>query len=88
MNEKRRRKTELYRAVFGTDAGRAVLTDILNDLGFISGLIQNEEDRVLNNYARRLLRKLGIWKGNNIFHLTNAFLDKVPWATDEHFKEE
>jgi hypothetical protein len=85
---KRRRRTEAYRRVFATPAGRIVLTDMLNDLGAISGRIESEEDRVLNNYARTLLKKIGIWKGRNIYHLTDALLKDVPWNTDDHFKEE
>ena len=78
---KEQKLTEAYRTVFNTPYGKAVLTDILNDLGFLSGLIEDEQDRILNNYARTLLRKIGVWQGQNLYYLTDAMLKDIPWAT-------
>ncbi len=56
-------KTEqLYRRVFGTEEGKQVLADILNDCGFFSlEDITKSEDIARLNVGRRILGKMGVW---------------------------
>lgn len=63
-----------YRRVFDTPEGQVVLTDILNELGFFSGELKDEQDMVMHNVATRILRKLGVWRPQNLFGLTEDFL--------------
>lgn len=84
--KKKREKRVLYRQVFTTPQGRAVLTDILNDLGFYN-MHRGEEDVVLTNYARRLLEKVGVWQPQNMYDITDAFLG-IPWDYKEHSEED
>ena len=63
-----------YRRVFDTYEGRIVLTDMLNELGFFSGELENHDDVVRHNAATRILRKLGVWRPQNLWGLTDAFM--------------
>jgi len=49
-----------YRNLFSTTQGRRVLGDMLMELKFFQA-IHTEEDRVLSNYAKRLLYLCGGW---------------------------
>lgn len=56
-------RVKIYRRVFGTDSGKAVLADILNELGFFSDATElTEEDVFRMRMARRLLALCGGWK--------------------------
>jgi hypothetical protein len=60
MRREQQRLCEAYRAVFNTDLGIIVLDDMAKELGFYSNLA-TDEDRVLFNYFRSVLEKLGIF---------------------------
>ena len=63
-----------YRRVFDTPEGRVVLTDMLNELGFFSGELKDHDDVVLHNVATRILRKLGVWRPQNLWVLTEDLM--------------
>jgi hypothetical protein len=48
-----------YRTVFSTKVGRAVLVDILNDLGVFGITTTTGEDVVLRNYGTKLMHIIG-----------------------------
>ena len=66
---------EKYRSIFLTRGGREVLADILNDLGFMVMDVTDPEVVILQNAAKRILEKLGIWQGHNMKNIMNALLD-------------
>ena len=62
-NEEKRNINELYRKVFSSHEGQMVLTDILNDCGYLS--LQDMEDPseiARLNVGRRILGKCGVWE--------------------------
>ena len=72
-NEEKVRET--YRAVFLPRNGREVLADILNDLCFMTMDVTDPEVVILQNAAKRILEKLGIWQDHNMKNIMNALLD-------------
>lgn len=50
--------SQLYRNVFSSNEGKVVLFHMLEELGFHQ-IIQTEEEKVLKNYAMRLLEIVG-----------------------------
>jgi len=66
---------EAYRRVFSTPEGRRVLGHMLVELHFFDEIIESPEEIALSNYARRLLRNTGIWKGINIPGIIDAFFE-------------
>lgn len=70
----------LYQRVFcGRDrsanqAAELMLTDMLNDLHFFDGRLDTPEKYILNNYARKLLFKIGVWQEFNRWDITQALL--------------
>jgi len=49
-----------YHNLFSTAHGKAVLSDMLEELSFFN-TVENEEDRIKSNYAKRLLYLCGGW---------------------------
>ena len=49
---------QLYRNVFSTNEGKVVLFHMLEELGFHQ-IIQTEEERIMKNYAMRLIFLIG-----------------------------
>lgn len=85
-----RDKRILYRQVFASrqnPAGRAVLTDMLNELYFFSSHLENDEQVALNNFARKLLYNIGVWQERNVYDITEAFLG-IPWDYKDQEEEE
>lgn len=66
---------EEYRSVFTSRTGRKVLTHMLAELHFFDEIQLTDEEIILSNYAKRLLNRIGIWKGLNVGEIVNAFLD-------------
>jgi hypothetical protein len=87
MFSKKKEKTVLYRQVFSTPQGRAVLTDMLNDLGFFNMHRESEQDIIRSNYARELLEKIGIWQPRNMYDITDAFMG-IKWDYKDHLQED
>lgn len=56
-------RVKVYRRVFGSEQGKAVLADMLNELGFFSDSTElTNEDLYRMRIARRLLALCGGWK--------------------------
>lgn len=73
--EKARRKALLYRRVFDTPEGHLVLTDILNELRHYAMEETDVATLALQNAAKRILGRLGAWTPENIFELTEQYLN-------------
>jgi len=75
---------EKARLVYDPEAGRVLLTDLLNDLDFFNMDLQTEQDMARQNSARKLLYKLGIWQPHNMRRIVDALMN-MPYAReDEH----
>lgn len=70
-NQKDRIRIGLYRNVLLEGDGPEVLADVLNDLSFMSMHVNEEAQVALNNYARMLLWKCGIWREENIHKIVS-----------------
>lgn len=79
-DKERQKQISLYQQVFNTEAGRLVLTDILNDLQFFSMQTKTPEELALSNYAKTLLYKLGIWEPVNVWDITDTLLSIPAYA--------
>lgn len=66
---------EIARKVYSTPEGRALLTDLLNNLGFFRMDLDNDRDILLENKAKELLYELGIWRPHNVGRIVDALLD-------------
>lgn len=60
---------EKLRKVYGDIDGRTALADLLNDLGLFE----------VDNQAKVILMKLGIWQEHNMMNIVNALMD-MPYA--------
>lgn len=69
---------ETYRHVLLMGDGPAVLADILYDLHFFDAFVESEEEVALNNYARKLLVKLGIWRAEHIDQIVGELSKILP----------
>ena len=69
---------EEYRRTFNSGAGRKVLAHMLAEMHFFDEILATEEERVLANYARKLLNNLGIWNDLTIDELIGAFMQIAP----------
>ncbi len=74
---------EVTRKVYNTPEGRAVLTSLLNDLGFFRLDLSTEQDIEKENQAKILLNKLGIWREHNVFRIVEALLN-MPYTEGEN----
>jgi len=81
QEEADRKRISDFRAVFATEAGRRVLCYLLADMHFFSEIVASEEERVLQNYARRLLAYCGAWRGQNVPRIVDALMG-LPWQTE------
>ena len=72
---------DIARKVYNAPQGRALLTDILNDLKFFDRL-ETEADMVLHNEALTLLSKMGIWQEHNITRIVNALMN-MPYIKEK-----
>ena len=56
-------RVKIYRRVFGSEQGQAVLADLLNELGFFSDRDEiSEEDVWRMRVARQILARCGGWQ--------------------------
>ncbi len=65
-----------FRNLFATPQGSKVLAVILEDLGFYR-FSANDGDRVLNNFAKSLLTRCGLWQGNKNYEIVNALYNTI-----------
>ena len=63
-----------YFTVFSTQAGQAVLSDMMNDL-HVFAEIANDEDMVLSNYGRLVLSKVGVIQGDNTEEIVKMLMN-------------
>ena len=61
-----------FRKVFRGEAGDRVLSSILKELHYYGEAV-NEEDRVLQNAAKRILYRFGVYKDGNDLKITKFF---------------
>ena len=73
---------DIYRKVFGSHEGRLVLMDMLNDLDFFEMEVESETKLVLQNYAKVILEKMGIWREHNAKRIADALLN-MPYMEEE-----
>ena len=66
--------TQQYRTVFGTDEGRAVLTDILDKCGYFSMTAPGTDNLILYNLAKLILANCGVMTINNKRNVTDALM--------------
>ena len=52
--------TDRYRAVFNTEDGRVVLSDLLDMCNFFALVQPGEDTLILRNFAMKILAKMGI----------------------------
>ena len=64
----------LYREVFGTRSGREVLAHMLVELGFFNEIVTDEQ-KVLANYSRHLLKLMGVLQPKNVNDITDALMN-------------
>lgn len=76
-----RRRTQDFRSVFGSEAGKRVLGYMLADMHFFDEILNTEEERVLQNYARRILAYCGAWRGQNVPAIVDS-LFRLPWQDE------
>jgi len=84
---KRRRVAKLYRRVFGTPDGTLVLTDLLNELHHNDMRGGDLQTLALQNAAKRILAKIGAFVPENLFHLTEKYLELPMPAAYERREE-
>ena len=70
-----------YNLLFTSVPGQKVLAHMLAELHFFNE-IDTEEERVLSNYAKHLLSRIGVWQGINVDHVVQSFL-KAPLTREE-----
>ena len=68
---------QAYRRVFGTKEGMVVLGHLLTDLHFFD-TTENEKEQVLSNYARVILKRIGILNEQTIEELVASFMKIHP----------
>lgn len=80
-NKETIKDVELWRTVFlTTSSGRKVLADMLVELKFFDSA-ENEQDMVLQNYAKWLLYRLGIYIDDNIYSIIDR-LSTIDYGKD------
>ena len=72
MDKKEKEIIRFYRDVFGSEKGKLVLSHMLVELHYFDE-IENQEEAILSNYAKRLLRHIGVLKGETV----KAFVDRL-----------
>jgi len=64
----------MYWEAFGTRVGREVLAHMLVELGFFNEIVTDEQ-KVLANYSRHLLKLMGVLQPKNINDITDALMN-------------
>ena len=72
-----------FRRVFDNPDGREVLSYLLSELGHFDTEIETERDLVEQNFAKRLLRYLGVWNAENVNDLVEAFMRMSPQVKED-----
>ena len=64
----------LYREVFSTRQGKEVLAHMLTELGFFNEIVFDQEQIANLNYARRLLKLMGVIQAKNVNKITDVLM--------------
>jgi hypothetical protein len=70
----------MYREVFGTRVGKEVLAHMLVELGFFNEIVSDEQN-ILVNYSRHLLKLMGILQPKNINDIVEVLM-KVSFSEE------
>lgn len=84
LNEEEEQVKEVrkaYNLLFTSVHGQKVLAHMLAELNFF-GEVATEEDRILHNYAKRLLNNIGVIQGPNVPDIVRALLT-IPFERKE-----
>lgn len=68
---------QAYRRVFNTKEGMVVLGHLLTDMHFFD-TVENEAEQALSNYARVILKRIGILNEQTIEEVVAAFMKIHP----------
>jgi len=71
-----------YHLLFNSVHGQKVLAHMLAELHFFDE-ISTEEERILSNYAKRLLSNVGAWQGMNVPEVVKALL-RMPFIPPDN----
>lgn len=81
-NKEEQAMQRAYQRVFQTPMGQEVLADLLTRMHFFDETV-NDEEVVLQNFARRMLHVMGIWQAANAPQIVEDFL-RLPLRLDEN----
>jgi hypothetical protein len=70
--EQERELRELYRRVFSGPFGQKVLTHMLVELGHFNTVGGTEKEVALQNYAKLLLHRLGVWNADQAENIVSG----------------
>jgi len=77
-----------YREVFSTPKGKRVLAHMLTELGFFDEVdLDNKMAISLQNYAKHLLYRCGLIRGDIIYDFI-SLLFRIPYQYKEELKNE
>jgi hypothetical protein len=69
------KECDYYRQVFSSATGRIVLAHMLDELCFFLDKVETQDQRILSNYAKRLLGHCGIWRPPNEISIVEKFFE-------------
>ena len=64
-----------YRTCFSSDVGRRVLGHLLAEAGYFDDDLQTPEEIAVENYAKGILRRMGILDISNIQQVINGMIN-------------
>jgi len=70
--EQERELRELYRRVFSGPFGQKVLTHMLVELGHFDTVAGSDKEVALQNYAKVLLHRLGVWNAQQAQNIVSG----------------
>lgn len=72
----------LYRELFNSRLGREVLAHMLVELGYFNEVVESPEERAHFNYARHLLKIMGIIQPRNVVKMVDSLM-MIPFAEED-----
>ncbi len=64
-----------YQQVFSSAAGKIVLAHMLDEMCFFLDKIETQDQRILSNYAKRILGHCGRWREGNEIRIVEKLFD-------------
>lgn len=81
MTKDQRAIRQLYRSVFNGEStkaeGQELLAHLLVDMGYFNE-IETEEERILHNYAQKIVKRVGIIQADTIDQYVAKLLETRP----------